>query len=231
MTKNILEIKNLHFGYSQELLLKNISFTLHKKELVAIVGPNGAGKSTLVKLIAGLLKKQRGTIKVKGKVAYIPQKFNQDPNFPATVRELLDLECCNCKIRGEVVKSLNLSSLVDKQFKELSGGQQQRVFVAMALLSEPDMLILDEPTVGIDTKTQEEFYKLLKKLNDERSLTILFVTHDTGMISNYFTKIICVGNQEAHVDDAKHTNRALVKAYGETFNKLEHNHSHGGQND
>ena len=228
MTKHILEIKNLHFGYSKEPLLKNISFTLHKKELVAIVGPNGAGKSTLVKLIAGLLKKQGGTINVKGKVAYIPQKFNQDPNFPATVRELLDIECCNCGIREEVVKSLSLQSLVNKQFKELSGGQQQRVFVAMALLSEPNILILDEPTVGIDTKTQEEFYKLLKKLNDERDLTILFVTHDTGMISNYFTKIICVGNKEAHVDDAKHTNRALVKAYGETFGKLEHNHSHGG---
>lgn len=228
--KNILEVKNISFKYTSEFILKNISFSITKPELIAVVGPNGSGKSTLVKLIAGILKKNDGSITTSGKIAYIPQKFNQDPNFPASVKELLDLECCRCSIRDDVVKSLNLESLLSKQFKNLSGGQQQRVFVAMALLSEPEILILDEPTVGIDTKTQEDFFKLLKKLHHQRNLTILFVTHDTGMISTYFTKIICVGNKEVHVDDAKHTNKALLKAYGETFDRLEHNHSHGGKN-
>lgn len=225
--KSIIDIKNLSYAYpGQDTILENISFSINKKDLVAVIGHNGCGKSTLIKLILGLLEKSEGKINVKGKLAYIPQKYNQDVNFPGKVNEILNLECCDCGLREQVLVSLGIEKLIEKQFKSLSGGQQQRVLIALSLLSNPDILILDEPTVGVDSQTQEEFYKLLKKLNKERELTILFVTHDTGMISNYFTKTVCVENKKVHIDDAKNTHKLLHKAYGENFH--EHHHHHGG---
>jgi len=224
----IISVKNLSYSFGGEKVFSNINFTIKKGDLVAIIGPNGAGKSTLVKLLVGLLefknKKNLKFIKLKGKIAYIPQKFNQDSNFPAKVSELLELECCICKNSRNILKSLNISSLENKQFKDLSGGQQQRVLIAMALLSNPDILILDEPTVGIDTKTQEGFYKILKNLNKNRNLTILFVTHDTSMISNYFSNILCIFDKQVVYDDAKNTHSILHGAYGCDFHELKHNH-------
>lgn len=224
--KNSIEVKNLSFSYQEETILDNISFSIEKKDLVAVIGHNGSGKSTLIKLLLSLLPSKKGSIKTSGSIAYIPQKFNQDVNFPAKVKEILELECCDCDLRGDVVKSLNIENLIEKQFKNLSGGQQQRVMIALSLLSNPNILILDEPTVGVDTATQEEFYKLLKKINNDRDLTILFVTHDTGMISNYFTKTLCVGNKEVHIDNAKNTNTLLHSVYGENFHELHHHHNH-----
>jgi zinc transport system ATP-binding protein len=112
------------------------------------------------------------------------------------------------------------------QFKNLSGGQQQRVMIALSLLSEPDILILDEPTVGIDSNTLDEFYKLLKKINKENGITILFVTHDTGMISNYFDKVVCIEGGKVFIDDAKNTHSIFHKMYGKNFHQL--HHGHGG---
>ena len=224
----IIDVKKLNYSYNQEeTILENVSFSIEKKDLVAIIGPNGCGKSTLIKILLGILEHKKGNIKIKGKLAYIPQKYNQDSNFPGKVKEILDLECCDCSLRGEVLVNLGIENLQEKQFKSLSGGQQQRVLIALSLLSNPDILILDEPTVGVDAKTQEDFYKLLKKLNKERNLTILFVTHDTGMISNYFTKTICVENKKVHIDDAKNTHSLLHSTYGDNFHELHHHH-HGG---
>ncbi|MCA9487003.1 ATP-binding cassette domain-containing protein [Candidatus Woesearchaeota archaeon] len=225
MQEPIIEIKDLTYSYHQEQnILENISLSIHKGDLVAIIGHNGSGKSTLVKLIAGLLEQKTESITLRGKLSYIPQKVSSDNNFPAKVKEILDLECCDCKLRDEVLKNLGIDEFVEKQFKVLSGGQQQRVLIALALLSNPDILILDEPTVGVDTKTQEDFYKLLKKLHKERELTILFVTHDTGMISDYFTKIICLDNKKAHMDEAKNTDKVLHSGYGEHFHEVHHHH-------
>ena len=222
---NIIDIKNLSYSYGGgENILEDISFSIKKKELIAIVGHNGSGKSTLIKILLGFLKTQKGKVSIKGKLAYIPQKNNQDSNFPAKVKEIFDLECCDCELRSNVLISLGVEQFLEKQFKSLSGGQQQRVLIALSLLSNPDILILDEPTVGIDSKTQEEFYKILKKLNSERKLTILFVTHDTGMISNYFTKVICVDNKKIYINDAKNIHSTLNSIYGGNFHELEHNH-------
>lgn len=231
MKKNIIEVDNLNFSFnSNENIFEKVSFKINKGDLVAIVGHNGSGKSTLVKLLTGLIEtKKKSKIKVNGKLSYIPQKYNQDVNFPAKVKEILELECCDCSLRDRVVKDLNISNLLDKQFKSLSGGQQQRVLITLSVLSNPDILILDEPTVGFDTKTQENFYSLLKSLNEERNLTILFVTHDTGMVSDYFTKILFVHNRNICLDDAKKTTHILNKTYGNHFHQIEHNHSHGGK--
>lgn len=231
MTKPIIEVKNLTFFFnSNQYLFKDSSFNINKSDLIAVIGPNGVGKSTLVKLILNLLKPKKGTITTHGKISYIPQKFNQDQNFPAKVSELLDLECCKCNLREEVVKNLSIEDLQDKQFKNLSGGQQQRVIIAISLLSNPDILILDEPTVGVDSTTQKDFYKLLKELNKKRNLTILFITHDTGMVSNYFKKILCIHDTKIHIEDAKNTNQFMTKLYSENYNQILHTHSHTHQN-
>jgi zinc transport system ATP-binding protein len=225
--KPIISVKNLAYSFNKtNEVIENVSFTIYQKDLVAIIGHNGSGKTTLVKLILGLLKNKIGKIEVKGKLSYIPQKYNQDYNFPGKVKEILDLECCDCSLRDEILVKLDIENLVNKQFKILSGGQQQRVLIALSLLSNPDILILDEPIVGVDSKTQENFYSLLKKLNEERNLTILFITHDTGMISDYFNKIICVGDRKVYFDDAKNIHSLLHSTYGKTFHELHHNH-HG----
>jgi zinc transport system ATP-binding protein len=200
--------------------------------LVAVIGPNGSGKSTLVKILSKLIPKQTGDINIYGKFSYIPQKFNQDTNFPAKVSELLDLECCGCELRKRVSTSLNIENLEDKQFKDLSGGQQQRVLISLSLLSNPDILILDEPTIGIDRQTQEEFYKLLKELNKQRNLTIIFVTHDTGMVSHYFDKILVVHNKHICLEDSNKTNKyqkSFMENHHETHHP-NHNHNHKGYN-
>ncbi len=223
--KTIISVRNLTYSFNDlENVLENVSFSINKGDLVAVIGSNGTGKSTLVKIILGLLRAKKSSIKVNGRLSYIPQKFNYDSNFPARVKEILDLECCDCSLRDDVLKSLGVSNFEDKQFKNLSGGQAQRVMIALSLLSNPDILILDEPTVGVDTKTQEDFYKLLKKLNKERNLTILFVTHDTGMISSYFTKIVCIHDKKVCVDDAKNIHSLLYSTYGDSFHELSHKH-------
>lgn len=229
MTKHIIEVKNLTFSFNNQKLFDNCSFSIEKSDLIAIIGPNGVGKSTLVKLILKLLKPIKGDIKTHGKISYIPQKFNQDQNFPAKVSELLDLECCKCSLREEVVKSLSIEDLQAKQFKNLSGGQQQRVIIAISLLSNPDILILDEPTVGVDSTTQKDFYKLLKELNEKRGITILFITHDTGMVSHYFKKILCIHDNHIHIEDAKNTNEFMTKIYSKNYNQVHHPHSHTHQ--
>ena len=223
--KNIIEVKNLTYSYNNfKNILEDISFSIEKKDLVAIIGHNGSGKSTLIKLILGLIEKNKGEINTFGKLAYIPQKYNQDSNFPAKVEEIFSLECCDCDLRLTVLENLGVQNLLSKQFKNLSGGQQQRVLIALSLLSNPEILVLDEPTIGVDKKTLKDFYNLLKKLNEKRNLTILFVTHDTGMISSHFNKMICVENRKVYVHNAKNASKVLNKIYGEDFHKINHHH-------
>ena len=205
--KNIIEVKNLSYSYNGlNSVLENISFSVKEKELVAIIGNNGCGKSTLIKLILGLIEKRSGVIKSFGKFSYIPQKYNQDNNFPAKVSEIFNLECCDCDLRNKVLKNLGTHNLLDKQFKNLSGGLQQRVLLTLSLLSNPNILVLDEPTIGVDKKTLIDFYKLLKNLNKERGLTILFVTHDTNMVFDYFDKIISIENKKINISNGRKNN-------------------------
>lgn len=229
----IIEVKTLSFKHDSLHVLKDVSFTINRGDFVAIMGPNGAGKSTLIKILVKLLefKNFKKHISISGKIAYIPQKFNQDSQFPTTVKELLALECCKCDHRNKVVQSLRLEGLEHKQFKHLSGGQQQRVFVALALLNNPEILILDEPTVGVDSNTQEEFYKLLHELNTHNNLTILLITHDTSMVSNYVTRILCIGNKtiieepiKASLEENK-IHSVIDKIYPKSFQKVKHDHS------
>ena len=172
----MIEVKNLSFSYDEKEVLQDVSFSANKGDILAIAGPNGSGKTTLVKILLGFLHNYQGKVKLATrKVGYVPQRFAVDLMFPGTVREVLG----ECK---EECNLLGIGNLLDSQFKDLSGGQQQRVLIALALSEDPEVLILDEPTVGVDVEAQQTFYDLMKHLNKEHNLTVVFVTHDIGMI-------------------------------------------------
>lgn len=210
--KNILEVKNLSFDYSDATVFKDISLNLNEEEFVGISGPNGAGKSTLLKLILGQLKPLAGEIKLFGekvsdfkewqKVGYISQKMvDLNASFPASVLEVVISNMYKSigfglparkKHREKALEILNLvgaANLADKRIGELSGGQQQRVFLARALVNDPELLILDEATSGIDAQSQDKFYELLQVLREDKKISILMVSHDMLRIHDNVDKL------------------------------------------
>jgi zinc transport system ATP-binding protein len=214
-TKNIIEIEDVSFSYGKDEVLANVTLQIHKGDYLGVIGPNGAGKTTLLKLILGLLPLQSGFIKLFGqdirdfkgwqKIGYVPQKATSfDVNFPATVMEVVSMGRYghiglfhratenDKKIVRKCLEQVGMWEYRDKLVGDLSGGQQQRVFIARALATEPEVIFLDEPTTGVDEKTQNEFYDLLKKLNQEFSLTLILISHDIGRITKEVMHIACI---------------------------------------
>jgi zinc transport system ATP-binding protein len=209
----ILSIKNLSFSYDTTEVLSGVSFDITKGDYVALAGPNGAGKTTLVRVILGLEHKQRGTIEILGKdaegfkdwdrIGYLPQQVNAfNPLFPATVKEVIGLGLLSQKSfpkkftrsdETRILKTLefmDIASLKDKLVGELSGGQQQRVFLCRALVSDPELLILDEPSTALDPLTREHFFTLAERLNKDKNVTLIIITHDTADIGQYAGKLL-----------------------------------------
>lgn len=212
---SVLEIKDLSFSYPDKSILHRLSFELEKGDFLCVVGTNGTGKSTLLKLILNRLIPTEGSIKIFGKsnqkfddygqIAYVSQKatsFNRD--FPATVEEIVKLGLYPKKrifsfyTRADkdlVYKALDRVGMLDyknKQIGLLSGGQQQRVFIAKALVSDPEIIFLDEPTVGIDVRAVDSICCLLGELN-KSGITIVMVTHDISSILYHSNKILVLG--------------------------------------
>ena len=194
----ILNLKNVSFAYNQNVVLKNINLTIHEGEFVGIIGKNGSGKSTLLKLIIGQLKPNNGdvTLNKNKKIGYVEQvTITSDNSFPASVQEIvmlglyreigfLKLPNTRHKQRvSDALEMVGLSGFEKRQITFLSGGQQQKVLIAKALVSNPDILILDEPTTGIDNHSEEEFINLLKHLNTHHNKTIIMVTHNYSKLS------------------------------------------------
>ena len=209
----VLSIKDLSFSYDSTEVLSAITLTIDKGDYIALAGPNGAGKTTLVRVILGLENKQRGTIELFGKdseefcewarIGYLPQEVNVfNPLFPATVKEVVGLGLLSHKAfpkkfargdEGKILKALDLMDIVhlkDKLVGALSGGQQQRVFLSRALVSDPELLILDEPSTALDPKTREQFFALIEKLNRDKGVTLIIITHDTAHIGQYAGKLL-----------------------------------------
>jgi zinc transport system ATP-binding protein len=226
-TKTIMELKNVFFSYGKEEVLHNVSLAVHQGDYLGIVGPNGGGKTTLLKIMLGLLRPTSGIVTIFDqdlrsfsdwpKIGYVPQKVtNFDPNFPATVLEVV--------MMGRFAKRGILRSLTEKDLKkgeealhkvemlpfahrligDLSGGQQQRVFIARALASEPEVIVLDEPTTGVDEETQEDFYTLLRKLNQHHELTLVFVSHDMKVVERESTEIATVNHKLKYAVNYSH---------------------------
>ena len=218
--KPIVQISHVTYRYERENVLEDINLTIHKGDFLGIVGPNGSGKSTLLKIILGIIKLQHGEILLFGKgmnrfkdwqkIGYVSQKANSfNTGFPATVFEVVasgltkklglfrNLSKTDHEQVRQAIGSVGMSALLKQNIGELSGGQQQRVFIARALVSNPELLILDEPTVGVDAENVSSFYQLLNDLNKNRGITLLLVTHDIGTITDKVTHIACL-NKKLH---------------------------------
>lgn len=196
----MINIKNLCFSYVKGTkLLENINLIIPKGAYLSVVGENGSCKSTLVKLILKLLKPDSGSIELNcSRVSYVPQRLdNFNPDFPLTVKELLTAHCKTLKIRDtnaidNSLKHVGMIEFKDSLIGNLSGGQQQKVFIARALIGNPDLIILDEPSTGIDEKSQQEIYPLLQNLNQTYNKTIISVEHNTKIALKYSTHILKV---------------------------------------
>ena len=248
--EKVVEICNISFGYEQNLVLDNVSLDIFKGDYLGIVGPNGSAKSTLLKLILNVLKPDKGSISILGeevrsfkkwgRIGYISQKaasFNS--GFPATVEEVVRANLFplvglfkspkkehDIKVH-EALTTVGMEAYAKKLIGNLSGGQQQKVFIARALVSSTDIIFMDEPTVGIDMKSQDEFYHLMDKLNKELGITLVMVSHDIGLITEKVNRLVCMGNKKLIVH---HTccdiplNKILTEFYGDKMKLMVHHH-------
>jgi zinc transport system ATP-binding protein len=253
--QKIIEINHLFYRYEKDTVLQDINLSITEGSFLAIVGPNGSGKSTLLKLILGLLKLQKGEIFLFGQeiskfkdwqqIGYVSQKANSfNTGFPATVFEVVAsgltkklgiFSFFKKEDTDKVLSALDAVGMKDyrnRNIGELSGGQQQRVFIARALVSEPKVLILDEPTVGVDAENVDTFYEMLGDLNKNQGITLLLVTHDIGTISDKVSHVACL-NQDLHFhgetkEFEQLRTEGLSEFYGHTVRLLSHYHEHGG---
>lgn len=238
MMENIIEVSNLNFAYNGEAILKGINFSIKSGDFVSLIGSNGAGKSTLVKLILGELSPREGDIRVLGispkefkkwyRIGYVPQNGLQSINsFPASAEEIVQanlfsqiglLRLPKKQHRLKTQKALQLVGMSDYSkhlIGNLSGGQQQRILLARSLVNDPEILILDEPTTGVDDYTVESFYQLIKELNEKSGITIFMITHDIDRAAKYVSRTFCL---------EKGTIVELSK--DEVIQELSHKHKH-----
>ncbi len=248
----MIQLENVSYSYSAERgpALKDVTLTIPRGEFVSVVGPNGGGKSTLVKLILGLLKPQTGAVKLFGespeksryRVGYAPQQARVDFSFPINVldvtlagrfgttsRQRSPLRFWGARFSKEdkeeamaALEKMGAADLYKKSFGDLSGGQRQRVLIARALCSNPDLLVLDEPTNNIDPAHTERFYDLLAKLNE--SASIIMASHDLGVVSKLVDSVVCV-NQIVRIHPTSEFNGELVsKLYNADVRLVRHDH-------
>ena len=248
MAEKIIQFKGVSFSYDKQPAVDKATFSIERGDFVGLIGPNGSGKSTIVKLMLKLLAPDAGSISIFGRdiaefrewhrVGYVPQKAtNFDHNFPATVFEVASMgrfpkaglmKRLSEKDYKEVEKALDVAGILNlrnSRIGDLSGGQQQRVFIARALAAEPELLILDEPTVGVDMEAQHNFYSLLKQLNKELGVTLVLVSHDVGMITKSVNKLACVNIAVTFHDVSKGLGEAaLFCSYAKELGAIPHHH-------
>ena len=251
MTKPLVSMEHVSFAYNNKHALKDINLKIPTGAFLGLVGPNGGGKTTLIKLLLGLEKPQQGTIKLFDKnikdfknwtkIGFVSQKANSfNRGFPATVREVVSTGLTakvgyfhfftkqhKQKIEN-AIEMVGMKDYINRNIGDLSGGQQQRIFIARSLVSDPSLLILDEPTVGIDTENVQKFYGLLHQLNEENNITLLLVSHDIGTMTNHANGIACLNKSlHFHGDTTAFSNlteKELSKFYGHDLNVVTHQH-------
>lgn len=243
---SIVSIKDLWVVREGHPVLEDINFELDEGDFLGLIGPNGGGKSTLLKVMLGLIKPDRGEVRIFGLepsharryVGYVPQKTLFDPNFPVTALEVVLMG--RYSITGlfrrysrtdreaalQALEAVGMRDLAEREIGVLSGGQQQRVFVARSLVSQPRLLLMDEPTAGVDAAQQTEFYELLCRLNRKMGIAIVLVSHDLTAVSKYVNKIACL-NQRLYYHGSKElTTEDIEKAYGCPVEMIAHGAPH-----
>ncbi len=239
-----VSVTDVSFSYNRLPVLENINLTVRQGDFLGIIGPNGGGKTTLVKLILGLLRPQKGAIHVLGtdpvkarpRVAYVPQHAPEDREFPITVWEValqgrLQASAWGYRYSREdrqraadELRRVEMWDLRKRPIGSLSGGQRQRVFLARALCRDPEIIFLDEPTVGIDSLAQENIYDLLQLLNQQ--MTIVIVTHDIGVISQHVRSVACVNRTLIAHNEGLITAEMLEKTYNCPVDLIAHGVPH-----
>lgn len=231
-----LALRGVDFSYNGQPILEDVDFTITRGDFVAVVGPNGSGKTTLLKLILGLLRPQRGEVRVLGEapdrarrhIGYVPQQSQHDPQFPATVGDVVRMGALGGGTQGpaevaEALARVGLAGLERRPFPDLSGGQRQRVLIARALLAGTEMLLLDEPTAFVDAHGESDLHALLQELN--QAMTIVMVTHDLGFVSHLINHVLCVNRRvKLHptVGLGDITAEVLREMYGEEIRVVRH---------
>lgn len=230
-TQPLIVVHDLCFGYTATEVLHNVSFAISEGDLVGMVGPNGGGKTTLLYLLLGLLKPKYGTVQIHGQspeearsqIGYVPQHLHFDPRFPVTALDVVRMGRLHSgwwgRFKGRdkqaAREALERVGLADKQhraFADLSGGERQRVMIARALVCQPSILFLDEPTANVDAQAEHALYELFHELN--RNMTILLVSHNLTVVTKYVRHVLCV-NRTACIHPISDLMSSTIKeAYG-----------------
>jgi zinc transport system ATP-binding protein len=253
MTQPVIEINHVNFTYERQRVLEDIHLTVEKGSFLGLVGPNGSGKTTLLKCLLGLLKPQQGEIKLFGQqiekfknwheIGFVSQKANSfNTGFPASVFEVVSsgltskiglFKFMTTQDRRKVydaIESVGLNKFAKRNIGELSGGQQQRAFIARAIVSNPKLLILDEPTVGVDAQTVQNFYEMLTHLNKNLGITLILVSHDIGAITDKVSHVACINKHLYFHGNSKDfeslKDDEMSDFYGHSLHVLTHDHSH-----
>ncbi len=245
-----VEFEKVSVRYTNEVVLDNISFTFNQGDYVGILGPNGSGKTTLLRVMLGLVQPTSGVVRVfskpiaqlsayeRSKIGFVPQRISEGRiEFPATVEEIVlsgraaivgwgGYRQNDRAFAREAMAVADIIPLRDRLITTLSGGQIQRVLIARSLVSKPEILILDEPTVGVDVGSQEEFYSFIKELNNEHNLTIVFVSHDIDVIAHEAKTILCLNRTLVCHGPSREvlTGEVLEQVYGKKLRSIVHGH-------
>ena len=234
--KKLLEIKNLSAGYDNNIVLENISMEVFSGDFIGVIGPNGGGKTTLIKTILGLIKPVSGEMNLfisKTNIGYLPQVNQIDKRFPITVIDVVRSGKANTALFSSFRKNMEekgkaesllaemgISAIRNKPIGELSGGQMQRVFLCRALMNQPELLVLDEPSTYVDNNFEGELYLKLKELNEQ--MAIILISHDVGTISFFVKTIACVNRSLHH-----HPSNIITEEQLTSYNCPLHIISHG----
>jgi zinc transport system ATP-binding protein len=251
----IVEIRDLWFSYNGAPILENVNLSVYSGDFIAVIGPNGGGKTTLIKLVLGILEPLRGIILLFGRppretihrVGYVPQDIHVKRGFPISVQDVVRMgrikggggwQRLSRKDRNTVQQALERVQMWkhrSRRMDELSGGQRQRVFLARALVSEPEILLLDEPMSSVDTKGQSDFYDFLHELNNR--VTIFVITHDAMVLSSHAKSVACVNRQLFYHNAPEVTKDMIEMAYHCPVELIAHGlphrvfHEHGEDQD
>ncbi len=241
----VIEVKDLWLKRNGDPILEGVSFRVMPGDVYAIIGPNGGGKTTLLKVILGLIPPDRGTIRILGGephekrhlIGYVPQLRTFDFHYPITVREMALSGLLGRKpglwktyteedetLASKALATMGIDHLADRAIRDLSGGEQQRAVIARALAGDPQVILLDEPTVFVDAPTENRFFDILGDL--ARTMTIVMVTHDIGVIVSHVTKVACLNRRLFTHDSRELTEDMIQGAYQCPVDIIAHGHPH-----
>jgi len=244
-TAPVIEVDDLWLKRNGEVILEGVNLRVMPGDVYAILGPNGGGKTTLLKVILGLIPPDRGIVRILGGLpgknrhllGYVPQLHTFDFHYPISVREMVlsgllgrktgylkRFTAADAVLADKALATMGIGHLAGRAIRELSGGEQQRVVIARALVGDPQVLLLDEPTVFVDAPTETQFYDILGNL--ARTITIVLVTHDIGVIVSHVTKVACL-NRRLYTHESRELTEDMIQgAYKCPVDLIAHGHPH-----